>query len=165
MSHVHHRRPLASRITAGAVLVLLTLSGRALALDPVHKTRFGGVAIDGYDPVAYFDGGQPLAGSKEFSFTWQGATWRFASATHRDLFAKDPERYAPRYGGYCAWAVGHGYSAAGDPQAWSIVDDRLYLNYNQEVKAQWAPDARSWIAKGDLNWPRLVSGEKLMTPN
>lgn len=157
-----HQLPLLGRRTrtTAALLLAVLLAGPALAVDPVHKTRFGGVAIGGYDPVAYFDQGKAVEGSKEHTFEWRGATWRFATAAHRDQFAKEPERYAPRYGGYCAWAVGHGYTAPGDPQAWSIVDGKLYLNYNTEVKAQWTPDAAGWIAKGDVHWPKLLAGEE-----
>src|SRR5262245_29362197 len=93
------------RKLAPAVLAVLLAALPAFALSPVNKSLFGGVAIDGYDPVAYFTDGKPVEGKKEFQTTWNGATWRFASAEHRDLFVKDPTHYAPQYGGYCAWAV------------------------------------------------------------
>src|SRR5512135_2769630 len=109
-------------------LVLLAITRPALALDPIDKT--GGVAIRGYDPVAYFTESKPVEGSKQFTFEWQGATWRFASAANRDLFAKTPEKYAPQYGGYCAYAVSQGHTATIDPQRWRIVDGKLYLNYS-----------------------------------
>ena len=86
-----------------------------------------GIAIKGYDPVAYHQDGKPVKGSDEYEYTWKGAKWRFASAEHRDLFEADPDRYAPRYGGYCAWAVSQGYTASVNPQnAWSIVEGKLY---------------------------------------
>jgi hypothetical protein len=84
-----------------------------------------------------------------------GATWRFASAEHRDRFAVDPERYAPQYGGYCAWAVSQGYTAKIDPAAWKIVDDKLYLNYSKDVQSQWSSDIPGNIAKADANWPGI----------
>jgi len=128
----------------------------AAALSPVNKTIFGGVAIDGYDPVAYFEEGAPRQGSKAFTFDWNGAAWRFATAEHRDRFAAAPEKYAPQYGGYCAWAVGHGYTAGIDPDAWTIRDGKLYLNYDLEIREKWLGDVPGWIAKGDQNWPKLL---------
>jgi hypothetical protein len=115
------------------------------------------VAIDGYDPVAYFVDGAPREGSKQFTFDWSGASWRFASAAHRDLFAADPAKYAPQYGGYCAWAVGHGSTAGIDPEAWTIRDGKLYLNYDLEIRYKWLGDVPGWIAKGDENWPKLLA--------
>ena len=84
-----------------------------------------------------------------------GATWYFACAENRDRFAADPERYAPQYGGYCAWAVAHGYTAKIDPEAWKIVDGKLYLNYSKDVQADWAEDIPGNISKGDANWPKI----------
>lgn len=131
----------------------------AAALSPVNKSLLGGVAIDGYDPVAYFTDGRPVEGRKELAHEWGGATWRFASAEHRDLFAAAPEKYAPQYGGYCAWAVSNSYTADTDPQAWSIVDGRLFLNYNLEVRAKWEQDKPGNITRADRNWPKLLAGE------
>ena len=130
----------------------------ALAISPVNRTLFGGVAIDGYDPVAYFLDGRPVEGKKEFSTSWQGATWRFASAEHRDLFTAAPEKYAPQYGGYCAWAVSQGYTAGIDPDAWTIRNGKLYLNYDLEVQKKWLADPDGLIGKGDANWPKLLAG-------
>ena len=102
--------------------------------------------------------GKPVEGSKAYSFEWNGATWRFASAAHRDLFAQAPEKYAPQYGGYCAWAVSQGYTADIDPEAWKIEDGRLFLNYSLEVQKKWAADLPGNVAKGDANWPKLLAG-------
>ncbi len=146
------RRPL----RLAAALVLLATAASA-ALAPVNRTLFGGLAIDGYDPVAYFLDGRPVEGRREFSFAWRGATWRFASAAHRDLFASRPEAYAPQYGGYCAWAVAQGYTAGIDPAAWTIHDGKLYLNYDLEVQERWRRDVPGHVAKGDVNWPKLLA--------
>lgn len=127
-------------------------------VDPINSTTFGSLAVDGYDPVAYFTEGKPVEGKKEHSFEWKGATWRFASAANRDLFAAAPEKYAPQYGGYCAWAVSQGYTADADPDAWKIVDGKLYLNYDKKVQAQWEKDVPGLIKKADENWPKLRSG-------
>ena len=146
------------RRSAVCLLLLLALAAPAVALSPVNRTTFGGVAIDGWDPVAYFTDGKPVEGSREFVHEWNGATWRFASAAHRDLFAQAPEKYAPQYGGYCAWAVSQGYTADIDPQAWKIEDGRLFLNYSLDVQKKWATDIPGNIAKADANWPKLLAG-------
>jgi hypothetical protein len=144
-----------SRLAIAACFV----ASAAAALSPVNKSLLGGVAIDGYDPVAYFTDGRPVEGRKEFAYDWEGATWRFASAEHRDLFAAAPGKYAPQYGGYCAWAVSNNYTADTDPQAWSIVDGRLFLNYSLEVRSKWEQDVPGNIGKADRNWPKLLAGE------
>jgi hypothetical protein len=84
-----------------------------------------------------------------------GATWRFASAEHRDMFAASPEQYAPRYGGYCSYAVSQGHTASIDPEAWKIVDGKLYLNYSKGVQKMWEKDQAGYIGKADANWPGL----------
>ena len=114
-----------------------------------------GIAIDGTDPVAYFTENAPVPGSSEFTYEWGGATWQFSSADNRDLFASDPEAYAPQYGGHCAWAVAQGYSAPTVPDAWSIVDGKLYLNFDNSVQNRWERDIPGNIAKADSNWPEV----------
>ncbi len=116
-----------------------------------------GLAIRGTDPVAYFTQGGPVAGSAEFTYTWNNATWQFASAENQDLFAANPEQYAPQYGGYCAWAVSQGYTASIDPNAWRIVDGKLYLNYSRGVQRRWERDIPGNISKGDANWPGVLA--------
>ena len=128
----------------------------ALALDPVFNTD--GAAIQGYDPVAYFNQGKPVYGEDAFTHTYEGVQWRFASAANRDAFAADPARYAPQYGGYCAWAVSQGYTASTDPSAWRIEDGKLYLNYSKSVQGRWEKDVPGNISKADGNWPGLKGG-------
>ena len=127
----------------------------ALAAKPqVYAAR--GAAIRGYDPVAYFTERMPVQGSEEFTFDWNGATWRFKNAENRDLFAENPEMYAPQYGGYCAWAVSRGYTARIDPDAWSIYEGKLYLNYSLRIRRQWSADIPGNVALGDANWPGVL---------
>jgi YHS domain-containing protein len=126
-------------------------TGNAVGVEPFFKSD-AGLALKGYDPVAYFTEGQPQIGRDEFKAEWKGAQWHFASAQNRESFLGAPEKYAPQYGGYCAWAVGHGYTAKGDPEAWKIVDGKLYLNYDQGVKQKWEQDIPVLISKGDENW-------------
>ena len=112
---------------------------------------FGSSAVRGYDVVEYFTQGGPVEGERKFTHKWMGTEWRFASAKHRDLFAENPEKYAPQYGGWCAWAVSQGYTVSVDPEAWRIVDGKLYLNYSKSVQTQWNQNIPGHVAKGDRN--------------
>ncbi|KPQ05208.1 MAG: YHS domain [Rhodobacteraceae bacterium HLUCCA12] len=115
----------------------------------------GGLALRGYDPVAYFVDGRARPGEPEWTAEWDGAEWRFSSADNRDAFVAAPEDYAPQYGGFCAWAVSQGYTAPTNPHAWAIVDGRLYLNVTRRVQRRWERDAQAHIARADANWPDL----------
>ena len=137
---------------------ILALPVSAAAIAPVYSTLLGG-AIRGYDPVAYFTESKPVEGKKAFSHKWKGATWYFASEKNRDLFRADPEKYAPRYGGYCAYAVSRGYTASIAPEAWKIVDGKLYLNYSKGVQQTWEQDIPGNIKSADKNWPGLLKGK------
>ncbi len=150
-----------SRLIRQAGLLTLVSIGLqaapALAKDaPVYTGTFSRTAVDGYDAVAYFTQQQPVKGDKRYSLEWNGAEWRFASAENRDRFAAAPEKYAPQYGGYCAWAVSQGYTASGDPRHWKLVDGKLYLNYDAEVQKKWEQDIPGFIVKADRNWPAVL---------
>ena len=140
--------------TVAVPMGALLFSGLARA---AQVNAEGGVAVRGTDVVAYVTEGRPVAGRAEFTHAWRGADWRFASAANRDRFATDPERYAPAYGGFCAYAVSEGYTAPIDPAAWRIVDGRLYLNYDRSVQRRWERDIPGRIARADANWPRLAA--------
>ncbi|MYG52779.1 MAG: YHS domain-containing protein [Rhodospirillaceae bacterium] len=116
----------------------------------------GGKAIRGYDPVAYFTEGKPVAGKAEFTHKWKGATWYFSSAANRDRFRSDPERWAPQYGGYCAYGVAQGYAVKIEVDQWSVVDGKLYLNYDRSVQRTWKRDIPGYIRKADGNWPGVL---------
>jgi YHS domain-containing protein len=138
------------------LLIVFSLSGAALAQQaPIYSDASG--AIRGYDPVAYFTQGRPVKGSKEFTHRWNGAEWRFASAENRARFAAAPEKYAPQYGGYCAFGVAGGYAVKIEPDAWSVVDGKLYLNYDRSVQASWKKDVPGYIRKADANWPAVLA--------
>ncbi len=124
------------------------------ATHPVYAS--GGTAINGYDAVAYFSESKAVKGSAANSLEWQGARWLFASAEHRDLFRAAPERYAPQFGGYCAYAVSHNYTAKTDPDAWTVVDGKLYLNFDQDTKTEWLADRDRFISDGARNWPKVL---------
>lgn len=122
---------------------------------PVNREN-GGLALKGYDVVAYTAGGTAVRGTPEFQQSWNGAVWRFSSSENQARFSRDPEKYAPQFGGYCAYAVSRGYTADIDPQAWRIVEGKLYLNYSKRVQRLWEQDIPGNIAKGQANWPAVL---------
>src|SRR5437899_2181235 len=138
-----------SRFMPSAALLALLLAAPTARSD---ETR---LAISGYDPVAYFTDGKPVPGKTEFEYLWHKLRWRFASGDHRELFVKDPDRYAPQYDGYCAMGVS-GDDAAHkdtvDPQAWVIVDGKLYLTHNQHWLEVWREHFEEYIKRADVNW-------------
>jgi len=140
------------------LLILLCLAASpALAQKSAVNTGFiGNVAVEGADVVAYFTQGRHVEGTWEHSHLWNGADWRFSSAENLRLFAENPEKYAPRYGGYCAYAVAQGSLASIDPEAWSIVEGRLYLNYSKSVRETWLKDVQGYIKQADRNWPGVL---------
>jgi YHS domain-containing protein len=123
---------------------------------PIYTKVFSDVALSGYDAVAYFTESKPIKGDAKFTHSYQGAKWQFASADNRDKFAAAPEKFAPQYGGYCAWAVSQGYTASADPMRWKIVQGKLYLNYDQEVQKKWETDIPGFIQKANASWPGIV---------
>jgi YHS domain-containing protein len=125
----------------------------------VGKSAMGEVAIKGYDTVAYFTMGKALQGNNSFTFPWHGMTWHFSTKANRDLFAANPEKYAPQYDGYCAWAMSENRKAVTDPEVWKIVDGKLYLNCSQSAYEKWSKDIPGNIKKADENW--LNSSGKL----
>jgi YHS domain-containing protein len=152
-------RPLVSILAVALIaagLAAATPQPAQAAKAPVYTGFASSLAVGGYDPVAYFTTGRPVEGSSAFSLTWQGATFRFASAANRDLFRASPARYAPQFGGYCAWAVSQGYTAPGDPRYWRIVDGRLYLNYDARVQRRWEADIPGFITRAQANWPSVL---------
>lgn len=124
------------------------------AKPPVFAT--GGVAINGFDPVAYFTEGRPVKGDPAFASEWQGAEMRFASAANKAAFDADPEAHAPKYGGYCAYAVSKGATAPTDPEAWTVHEGRLYLNFSPDVREIWRQDIPGNVARADANWPGVL---------
>jgi YHS domain-containing protein len=116
-----------------------------------------GFAVHGYDVVAYFTVGEPTQGSDDYTVEYEGATYRFANAANRDTFVADPARYAPQYGGYCAVGTAMGRKFDGDPQLWSIIDDKLYLNVNRTVQNLWVEDPAAFIRGADHNWPIIAA--------
>jgi len=144
-------------ILMGATAVLIARP--AFAKEPRWYDNGDGYGADGADVVAYFNldtDAKGVKGSSEFSTEWNGMRWRFASAENLAKFQADPEKYAPQFGGYCAWAVSQGYTAHGDRNAWSIEGGKLYLNYNKRIRARWLEDVPGHIARGEANWPGII---------
>ncbi len=148
--------PMSSTSLRLLVLVSLLLGAQvAAAATFAVNLDESGVALRGHDPVAYFDDGGPALGSAEYSASIDGATYHFRSAENRDRFLAAPGKFAPIYGGYCALGVTRSMKIDGDPQAWKIVDDRLYINSSPRALAAWSEDIPGNIEKGDEAWPAI----------
>src|SRR6056297_193732 len=146
-----HRRAFAA-LALAAPAVLLFRPARAREPEIYQD---GGFAINGSDPVGYFTKGGPVAGG-DVTALYKGATWRFADHASADSFTANPTAYAPAFGGYCAFAASRGYLAPTTPEAWTIVDARLYLNANLRAREFWLEDIPGNIAKGEANWPGIL---------
>ena len=140
------------RRTALALFVTAAIATPALAKQTAIYTR-SGLAVGGYDPVAYFTESKPRKGSAKHSLKWRGATWRFKSAENMALFETDPEKYAPQYGGYCAYAMASGDFVSTSPKAWDIYNGKLYLNYNSIIWAVWNRDKNGYVTRADKRFP------------
>ena len=132
-----------------------TTSGK-VAVAPWDTPK--GWGLDGYDPVAYFTDGKPQLGDPKYAYEVQGVKWKFASLEHQQMFAAEPGRYEPQFGGYCAFAVSLNTTAHGDPHQWAVVNDKLYVNANAIAAHLWSLDRSANIGKGDKNWPNIVKG-------
>jgi len=141
-------------------LFFITFIGIAVALAACSRTESelgfntdtSGVALRGFDAVAYFAVDNAVKGDGKYQYVWNGVKWLFSSEENMKKFQANPEEYAPQFGGYCSYAVSEGYTADGDPEAWKIVDGKLYLNYNKQVKAKWEQNQSERINKGSSNW-------------
>ena len=151
-----HATPKALIAGATFATMMLAYVGPALADGTVNTGYFGGVAISGYDPVAYFVDNRAMKGSEKYSYKWLGTPWYFASDEHRELFKKDPVKYTPQYGGYCAAEVaGSGSVTVNiDPEAFKIIDGKLYITYDKVHTDDFATHSRDLVSKGDANWPK-----------
>lgn len=136
---------------------IASFANPAIAAQEVNIVE--GYALHGYDPVAYFTVGSPTLGNSDFVAEYDGAKYRFASAENRDQFNADPEKYAPQYGGFCAFGTAMGRKFDGDPTAWRIVDNKLYLNLNKEIQARWLADIPGFVRGADHNWDIIRSIE------
>ena len=155
--------PMSRRAALSAALAAALFSTSALAAEPPVNTLktgfFGGrtdTAINGYDTVAYFTVGKPVKGQDTLAHDWNGAKWKFSTQAHLDLFKANPEKYAPQYGGYCAYGVTRGYLVKVEPDQFTVRDGKLYLNYDAEVQATWSKDAAGYIRVADSKFAALL---------
>lgn len=135
------------------IIAIVIISCGTRKANEVFITERG--AINGYDPVAYFKESQPVTGSEEFKYEWKGATWYFSNQENLNDFKSSPESYAPQYGGYCAYGTADGHKATTQPDAWTVVNDKLYLNYNKDVMNEWRKDKENFIIQADQNWDEV----------
>ena len=140
------------------LLTMITIfsAPAAQAEEPIYTSIFSNNAVGGYDTVSYFSADGPVKGKSEFSMNWKGAKWYFSNAENLATFKADLVKYAPQYGGYCAWAVADGSLAKGDPKQWDIENGKLYLNINKSIKKKWLADKTNFIQIADKNFPALI---------
>lgn len=138
------------------IAVTLAYSSLAsAAVDAIYTGLFSNEAVSGYDTVAYFTKGEPVKGSDDYTYEYMGATWKFSSQEHLELFVADPEKYAPQYGGYCAYAVANGDTASAEPDLWTIHEGKLYLNYSRRINRRWRDNMLEFIEQADAQWPQF----------
>jgi YHS domain-containing protein len=155
------RKPKMNRRTVLALAALMAVPGIAVApsfaANPeIFTGLIPGIAVGGYDAVAYHIQGRPVRGSAAFAVQWKGARWHFASRENLERFQANPEAYAPQYGGYCAYGVAQGYAVKGEPEVWMIVAGKLYLNYDSRIQRRWERDIPGHIVEADANWPKVL---------
>lgn len=160
-------RALAGMLFAAVLLVSATFAGSAHAASPTINTldksgvwgkfKQTGIAVRGYDTVAYFTLSKPVKGNQNFKSDWNGATWHFSSQEHKELFDADPVKYAPQYGGYCAYGIANDYVVKIDPAQWKIVDDKLYLNYDSNIQKRWLKNIDGYIVAADRKLDALLA--------
>ena len=143
--------------TAKILLLILGLAASTLPLqaEPKPNVDKDGLALEGYDPVAFFTDGKPVMGKEEFHSSFKDATYRFASAEHKAMFEKEPAKYEPEFGGYCTTGVAQGHLAPVKIDAFQIVNGRLILQYNEKAKAEFNKDPEKVLGAAKKNWPTL----------
>ena len=139
----------AAPILAGVIVA-------AMAPTNTESSEWPRIALSGYDPVAYFTVGYAARGNQEYFYAWGDTLYQFATPAHRALFIAQPDRYAPQFSGYCALGVAEGYKVDADPEAWAIVNDRLYLTYNMRGREKLLADPVTAIAGAEAGWKALA---------
>lgn len=137
--------------------LLWMMTQTSFAADEIYTGRFSNTAAGGYDVVSFFNAEQPTKGQKKFSVNYKGTSWQFASEENKLAFESEPERYAPQYGGYCAYAVALNEVAKGSPRYWDIHDGKLYFSLNKKYQRIWQNDKENLITMADMFWPDLIS--------
>ena len=143
----------------GGIALSLGLATATLAAGVDINASSTGLAMQGYDPVAYFTEGAATKGDYRLTSAFDEATYWFATEENKALFEKTPEAYVPAYGGYCAFGAAMGFKFDGDPHQWKIVDDVLYLNLSADIQTRWVADIPGFIEKADANWGEIASAD------
>lgn len=161
LASLDHRLSRRSVLALGSAALLFSTAARAAqpAINTLKNSVFGGrtdTAINGYDTVAYFTVGKPVMGQDNLAYEWMGAKWKFSSQANLDLFKGNPEKYAPQYGGYCAYGVAEGALVKVEPDQFTVRDGKLYLNYDADVQAMWRKDPAGYIKIADERFPALL---------
>ncbi len=152
-----YRVPFSAIFSAALIIfTALSLSSQDARAEIPTVFQDNKIAVSGADVVAYFTNGRHVKGTNTFTAKHDGAIWQFSSAANRELFKAEPVKYAPQFGGYCAYAVSQGATATTIPEAWSIVDGKLYLNYSLGVKTRWEADKARYISQAKKNWPGVL---------
>ena len=144
---------MSNRFVRLIAIAALSLASAAALAGEFFETD--GVALRGYDPVAYFVSSQAQKGQEQYSYEYKGSKFYFANEANRRAFMTTPEKYAPQFGGYCAFGTAQGYKVSTQPDAFAIVEDKLYLNYDKKVQGIWRQDVPGNIAKAEKNWPEV----------
>ncbi len=145
--------------TALSLIIMLFIGNAANAADPIYTGTFNNTGISGYDTTTYYSGEEPIKGSKKFSTEWNGANWYFANQENLEKFQANPEKYAPQYGGYCAWAIAHDKLVSADPKVYHIENGKLYLNYDKKVAGFWLPRKDELIQEADGKYHGLIESK------
>lgn len=148
-----------AQVAVAALVALVVFGAAAFAGAPASGIA---TAIKGYDPVAYFTKSLPVMGNPAFAAEHDGQRYLFVSAAHRDAFVKEPSKYAPQYGGFCAYGATRGYKAAIDPAAFTVREGKLYLNYGAKVQSLWEKDIPGYIKRADEKWPETRKTTKVI---
>ncbi len=145
---------MSNRFSAVVAFALFSLMSSAVLAGEFFETA--GVALRGYDAVAYFTAGKPQKGQAQYSYEYKSSTFHFASEANRRAFMEAPDKYAPQFGGYCAYGTAQGYKVSTQPDAFAIVKDKLYLNYNKKVQEIWRLDVPGNVERAEKNWPEVA---------
>lgn len=146
---IYNMKKMIASLALGLTMLIHAQAQKAEVYSP------GGTAIKGYDPVAFFTDGKAVKGSDKLMYSWHGASWQFATQKNLDMFKANPDKYAPQYGGYCAYGTAQGHKAPIEIDTWTIAGNKLYFNYDQDVKSKWMKDQPGYIRKADMQWPSI----------
>ncbi|WP_420602351.1 YHS domain-containing (seleno)protein [Flagellimonas sp.] len=146
-------------ITLSSIVVLVFVFAKAKRISPlswghkeVNQPMFSNQAINGYDPVAYFTHNEAVLGNETYTYDWNNAKWNFSSEENKQLFTENPEKYAPQFGGYCAFAISKGFTANSSPDSFELINDKLYLFDNEDVKLSWKENLEENLRVSEENW-------------